>query len=50
MADVPIWSRKRYVARPALIEGEQPIAVYRKFAAQFYSEPAESKPLAPVAR
>jgi phenylpropionate dioxygenase-like ring-hydroxylating dioxygenase large terminal subunit len=50
MADVPIWSRKRYVARPALIEGEQPIAVYRKFAAQFYSEAAESKPLAPVAR
>jgi hypothetical protein len=49
MADVPIWSRKRYVARPALIEGEQPIAVYRKFAAQFYSEAAESKPLAPVA-
>ena len=50
MADVPIWSRKRYVPRPALTEGEQPIAVYRKFAAQFYSQPVESKPLAPVMR
>jgi nitrite reductase/ring-hydroxylating ferredoxin subunit len=50
MADVPIWSRKRYVARPALIEGEQPIVAYRKFAAQFYSDPAEPKPLEPVVR
>jgi len=50
MADVPIWARKRYVARPSLIEGEQPIAIYRKFAQQFYSEPAEPKPLAPVKR
>jgi nitrite reductase/ring-hydroxylating ferredoxin subunit len=49
MADVPIWARKRYVARPPLIEGEQTIASYRKFAAQFYSAPAEVKPLAPVA-
>ena len=48
MADVPIWSRKRYVPRPALTEGEQPIALYRKFAAQFYSQPGEPKPLAPV--
>jgi phenylpropionate dioxygenase-like ring-hydroxylating dioxygenase large terminal subunit len=46
MADVPIWARKRYVARPPLIEGEQPIAAYRKFAAQFYSPPPEPKPLA----
>jgi phenylpropionate dioxygenase-like ring-hydroxylating dioxygenase large terminal subunit len=50
MADVPIWSRKRYVPRPALTEGEQPIAIYRKFAAQFYSQPADPKPLAPVLR
>ncbi|HEU4430993.1 MAG TPA: Rieske 2Fe-2S domain-containing protein [Myxococcota bacterium] len=50
MADVPIWSRKRYVARPALTEGEQPITIYRKFAAQFYSQPPEPKPLAPVMR
>jgi nitrite reductase/ring-hydroxylating ferredoxin subunit len=50
MADVPIWSRKRYVPRPALIEGEQPIAEYRKFAAQFYSQPAEPKPLEVVVR
>lgn len=50
MADVPIWSRKRYVPRPALIDGEQPIVVYRKFAAQFYSQPEDPKPLAPVMR
>lgn len=50
MADVPIWSRKRYVARPALIEGEQTILQYRKFAQQFYSEPADPKPLTPVVR
>jgi nitrite reductase/ring-hydroxylating ferredoxin subunit len=50
MADVPIWSRKRYVPRPTLIEGEQPIAQYRKFAAQFYSQPAEPKPLEVVIR
>jgi len=50
MADVPIWSRKRYVPRPALIEGEQPIAQYRKFAAQFYSQPSEPKPLEVVIR
>ncbi len=50
MADVPIWSRKRYVARPALIDGEQPIAVYRQFARQFYSEPDEPKPLETVVR
>ncbi len=45
MADVPIWSRKRYVPRPALTEGEQPISIYRKFAAQFYSQSADWKPL-----
>jgi phenylpropionate dioxygenase-like ring-hydroxylating dioxygenase large terminal subunit len=50
MADVPIWSRKRYVPRPALIDGEQPIVVYRKFAAQFYSQPPEPKPLQPAMR
>ena len=50
MADVPIWSRKRYVARPALIEGEQPIVLYRKFVKQFYSDGADDKELAPVAQ
>lgn len=50
MADVPIWARKRYVARPALIDGEQPIAIYRKFAQQFYSQPEDAKPLERVVR
>lgn len=52
MADVPIWSRKRYLPRPALTEGEQPISIYREFAAQFYStdsaDPRDVKPLTPV--
>ena len=45
MADVPIWSRKRYVPRPALIEGEHTIVAYRKFAEQFYSPVEDAKPL-----
>lgn len=49
MADVPIWSRKRYVPRPALTEGEEPIALYRKFARQFYSPAPETKSLTPLA-
>ena len=36
MTDVPIWSRKRYVPRPPLSEADAPIAVYRRYARQFY--------------
>jgi len=34
--DAPIWERKRYVERPALAEGDGPIAAYRRYCQQFY--------------
>jgi hypothetical protein len=39
-ADVPIWSTKRYVDPPRLAEGDGPIGRYRRWARQFYAEPA----------
>jgi hypothetical protein len=38
MTDVPIWSRKRYVARPPLTEADAPIAIYRRYVRQFYPD------------
>jgi hypothetical protein len=35
--DVPIWEHKCYRARPALVDGDGPIAEYRRWFAQFYS-------------
>ncbi len=35
--DVPIWEHKCYRARPALADGDGPIAEYRRWFAQFYS-------------
>lgn len=35
--DVPIWENKRYVERPALAAGDGPIALYRRWARQFYA-------------
>ena len=37
--DVPIWEHKVYRAQPRLVEGERPIAEFRRWAQQFY--PAE---------
>jgi hypothetical protein len=37
--DIRIWERKRYLARPALAEGDGPIGKYRIWAPQFYYEP-----------
>jgi hypothetical protein len=34
--DVPIWKVKRYVAPPALAEGDGPIGAYRRWTRQFY--------------
>jgi nitrite reductase/ring-hydroxylating ferredoxin subunit len=34
--DFPIWENKRYVERPALADGDGPIALYRRWARQFY--------------
>jgi len=36
--DVPIWENKRYVPRPALCEGDGPIAAFRRWCEQFYPE------------
>jgi hypothetical protein len=34
--DFVIWKHKQYVARPALAQGDGPIARYRRWAEQFY--------------
>ena len=33
--DLPIWSRQRFVERPALVHGDGPIVPYRRWAQQF---------------
>ena len=40
--DTPIWEHKIYRERPLLCDGDGPIAAYRRWAAQFYSEPPAS--------
>lgn len=41
-ADFPIWDAKRYVAAPALAQGDGPIGRYRAWAAQFGEASAEA--------
>ncbi|APR88213.1 Phenylpropionate dioxygenase [Minicystis rosea] len=36
MQDFDIWENKRYVARPALAQGDGPVGLYRKWVTQFY--------------
>ncbi len=36
--DVPIWENKAYWARPALCDGDGPIAEFRRWCRQFYSD------------
>ena len=38
--DFPIWQHKIYLERPRLAEGDGPIPAYRRWAQQFYTEPA----------
>jgi len=38
--DVPIWSKKAYVPRPALAKGDGPVGRYRAWARQFYPQDA----------
>ena len=40
--DIPIWNAKRFVDKPLLVQGDGPIVQYRKWAAQFYSDPADA--------
>jgi phenylpropionate dioxygenase-like ring-hydroxylating dioxygenase large terminal subunit len=37
--DTPIWSNKRYEARPLLVAGEEAMGHYRRWARQFYGAP-----------
>lgn len=43
--DVPIWSHKRALDRPALAEGDGPIGRYRTWAKQFYRAPRVGLPV-----
>ncbi|HYB98689.1 MAG TPA: Rieske 2Fe-2S domain-containing protein [Candidatus Limnocylindrales bacterium] len=38
LRDIPIWTRKRFVERPPLTAAEAPIAMYRRYARQFYCD------------
>ncbi|MGN6189899.1 MAG: Rieske 2Fe-2S domain-containing protein [Conexibacter sp.] len=38
--DFPVWEHKLYVDQPKLAKGDGPIAAYRQWARQFYSQPA----------
>jgi nitrite reductase/ring-hydroxylating ferredoxin subunit len=38
--DIPIWENKAHLERPLLVEGEAEIALLRRWARQFYSQPA----------
>jgi nitrite reductase/ring-hydroxylating ferredoxin subunit len=37
--DIPIWENKIHLTRPVLCDGDGPIALLRRWARQFYSEP-----------
>ncbi len=39
--DKPIWENKRYLAQPALADGDGPIGRFRIWSKQFYSESAQ---------
>lgn len=36
--DIPVWTSKAYVDKPALVEQEWPVAEYRRWARQFYPD------------
>jgi hypothetical protein len=38
--DVPIWENRRYLAKPRLTELDGPVAQYRRWFRQFYSDGA----------
>ncbi|GIU86929.1 MAG: (2Fe-2S)-binding protein [Acidimicrobiia bacterium] len=40
--DIPIWENKRFVERPVLTKEETGILAHRKWAQQFYSDPAKA--------
>lgn len=36
--DIPVWTRKKYLEKPALAPGDGPVTEYRRWASQFYPE------------
>jgi hypothetical protein len=42
--DFRIWEHKRYVPRPALVQGDGPIGLYRRWARQFYRDAGDVPP------
>jgi hypothetical protein len=42
--DIPIWENKIYVHPPVLVDGDGPIGLFRRWAKQFYGEPAATAP------
>jgi phenylpropionate dioxygenase-like ring-hydroxylating dioxygenase large terminal subunit len=47
--DFEIWRHKRYVHPPALAEGDGPVGLYRRWAAQFYADsPGEAQGAKPA--
>ncbi|MSP58769.1 MAG: Rieske (2Fe-2S) protein [Myxococcales bacterium] len=44
--DIVIWENKLHLARPLLCEGDGPIAAFRKWARQFYSEDEVARAMA----
>ena len=42
--DIPIWENKIYIHPPLLVEGDGPIALYRKWCRQFYAPAAAPAP------
>jgi phenylpropionate dioxygenase-like ring-hydroxylating dioxygenase large terminal subunit len=47
--DFPIWAHKVYLERPRLAEGDGPIPAFRRWAQQFYEQPAETNERQPAA-
>ncbi len=43
-ADIPIWENKRFVPHPVLCDGDGPIAEFRRWASQFYSDAEGARP------
>jgi hypothetical protein len=42
-SDMPIWGNKVHRARPVLCEADTYLAEFRKWARQFYSQPAAGR-------
>jgi 3-ketosteroid 9alpha-monooxygenase subunit A len=40
--DIPVWENKIYVHPPVLVDGDGPIGLYRRWAKQFYTMPANA--------